>query len=108
MSTCTDSPATGRQGCGATFSGELQHCVARVPWSRHPDGLAHVTASLSVIDKCWTKGKGQMADPAALGFEQDNNGRWRQPLTESQRVRLAQIVHDRLRAVDLSNSDGNA
>lgn len=105
MSVCVDNARLGRAGCGATYGGELQHSVARVPWSRHLDGLSHVTASVSVIDKCWDKGRnGIMADPASLGFEQDGNGRWRRPLTESQAARLAQISAERLRAVDLSPS----
>ena len=106
MATCTDNARLGRTGCGATYSGELQHSVARVPWSRHPDGLAHITASLSVIDKCWAKGGREMADPAALGFEQDASGRWRKPMTEEEQRRLAQIRQDSVTAVDLSASTG--
>lgn len=105
MATCSDNARLGRTGCGASYSGALQHSVARVPWSRHPDGLSHVTASLSVIDQCWEKGRGVMADPVTLGFEQDSGGRWRRPLTESQRARLALILQERLRAVDLSASE---
>ena len=30
MSTCIDNPNLGRIGCGATYSGELQHAVAVV------------------------------------------------------------------------------
>ena len=105
MSTCIDNPRLGRIGCGATYSGELQHAVAAVPWSRHPDGRAHVTASLSVIEKCWAKGGGQMADPATLGYEQDGTGRWRQPMTDEQRTHLAEIRQERVLAVDLSDAE---
>lgn len=106
MSACTDNTRLGRIGCGATFSGALQHCVARVPWSRFPDGLAHVTASLSVIDQCWRKGA-QMADPATLGFEQDQSGRWRRPMSETQRAHLAQIRQEKFPAVRESASEGS-
>lgn len=108
VSTCTDNTRLGRIGCGATYGGELQHSVAAVPWSAHLDGFAHVTASLSVIDHCWNKGKGQMADPATLGLEQDDGGRWRRPMTDEQRSRLAQIRQERLTAVDFSLADGPA
>jgi hypothetical protein len=84
MSACTNNPATGRLSCGGTFGGELQHCVARVPWSQHPDGRAHVTGSLSVIDTMWRKGDGEApANPVDLGFEPDSNGRWRSPADET-------------------------
>ncbi len=80
MATCSDNPRLGRIGCGQTFGGEMQHSVARVSWSAHPDGMAHVTGRLSTIDKCWAKGKGgEMANPADLGFHQDARGVWRQP-----------------------------
>lgn len=91
MAECVDNPATGRFACGDTYSGELQHCVAKVPWADWPDGLAHVTASLSVIEACWRKGtNGQMANPADLGFVQDEGGRWRSPMSEEDRERLRQ------------------
>lgn len=87
MSACTDSPRCGRIGCGGTYGGELQHCVARVSWSQFPDGLAHVTASLSVIERLWSigfgpKGSGELANPAEHGYEQDERGRWRQPMAD--------------------------
>lgn len=89
MSTCGDNPRIGRIGCGASFSGELQHSVAKVPWSTHPDGLAHITGRLSTIDLCWRKGDGQtMANPADLGLEQDTRGIWRQPISDADRARL--------------------
>lgn len=92
MATCTNNDRLGRIGCGQTFSGEMQHCVASVPWSEWPDGLAHVTARLSVIDKCWSKGKGGvMANPADLGFVQDDRGVWRHPMTDEARARLAEV-----------------
>lgn len=86
MARCSDNPVLGRIGCGQTFGRETQHSVARVSWSRFPDGISHVTASLSVIDECWAKGKGEMADPATLGFVQDERGRWRRPLTAAGRA----------------------
>lgn len=90
MATCVDNPATGRTGCGASFSGQLQHSVAKVPWSTHPDGLAHITGRLSTIDMCWSKGDGTtMANPADIGLEQDSRGIWRQPMTPADRARLA-------------------
>ncbi len=79
MSTCTDSPTAARIGCGQTYSGELQHCVARASWSTHPDGRAHITAARSTIDKLWAKGGSEPANPAELEFEQDDRGRWRAP-----------------------------
>lgn len=95
---CHDSPRLGIVGCGATYGGEMQRSVATVPWSRYPDGKAHVTGRLSVIDVCWDKGPGeyaddskQMADPAACGFAQDDRGIWRHPISDSDRARLAQI-----------------
>lgn len=89
MATCGDNERLGVFACGDCYSGELQHSVARVSWSDWPDGRAHVTASLSVIDTCWRKGKnGEMANPADLGFVKDANGRWRQPMSEEDRERL--------------------
>lgn len=79
MATCSDNPRLGRVGCGQTFGGEMQHSVARVSWSDHPDGMAHVTGRLSTIERCWAKGAGEMANPADLGFHQDARGVWRQP-----------------------------
>lgn len=103
MTTCVDNPALGLIGCGQSYGGELQHSVARVPWSAHPDGRAHVTASLSVIDRCWEKGRGQMADPVQLGYEQDSRGLWRRPLSDEDRLRLAQIRSDPRPGISLSH-----
>ena len=90
MSACVDSPTTGRIGCGATYSGEMQHCVARADWSQHPDGRAHITASLSVLDKLWAKGaSNQPANPVDHGMEQDDRGRWRVPLSDEAKATLA-------------------
>ena len=77
--TCSDNHRLGRIGCGQTYGGEMQHSVAKVSWSQHPDGMAHITARLSTIEKCWAKGDGEMANPADLGFHQDARGVWRQP-----------------------------
>lgn len=84
MATCVDNPRLGRIGCGQTFSGEMQHSVAKVTWSEHADGMAHITARLGTIEACWARGlgkngKGEMAHPATLGFHQDDRGVWRQP-----------------------------
>lgn len=78
MSKCVDNSRLGRIGCGQEYSGELQHAVAKVPWSQYPDGMAHITAFLSTIDKCWRKGEnGVMANPKDLGFIQNDKGVWR-------------------------------
>jgi hypothetical protein len=80
MATCTDSPRSGRIGCGATFSGRRQHSVARVSWSQHPDGLAHETFSTEQnVDRCWRNG--QMVDPRSLPTKlmQGADGVWRAP-----------------------------
>jgi hypothetical protein len=95
MSHCTDNHRLGRIGCGASFSGELQHSVAKVPWSTHSDGMAHITGRLSTIDLCWRKGTGNvMANPADIGLEQDHRGVWRQPMTDAARARLADRNND--------------
>ena len=78
-SKCVDNSRLGRIGCGQEYSGELQHSVAKVSWSEFPDGLAHVTAYLSTIDRCWSKGKGEMLNPKDLGFVQNDKGVWRSP-----------------------------
>jgi hypothetical protein len=85
MATCSDNTRLGRIGCGATYHGELQHSVAKVSWSTHPDGMAHITASLSLIDILWNKGGGDtMVDPATVldktgtpRFRLDTRGIWR-------------------------------
>ena len=84
MATCSNNPRLGRVGCGQTFGGEMQHSVARVSWSTHPDGMAHITGRLSTIEACWSQGlgkngNGEMANPVDLGFHQDARGVWRQP-----------------------------
>ena len=56
MATCVDNPATGRIGCGATYSDKMQHCVASAEWSDQPDGRVHLTGPLSLIDSLWTLG----------------------------------------------------
>ena len=89
MSRCTDNPRLGRIGCGAEFGGEIQHCVARVPWSTSPDGMAHISARLSTIDLLWAKGEnGVMADPADLGIEPNERGYWRKPMDDITAARL--------------------
>jgi hypothetical protein len=61
----------------------MQHCVARVSWSEHPDGMAHITAKLSTIEYLWAKGKTEPANPAELGLHQDARGVWRRPGREA-------------------------
>lgn len=94
MSICTDSPRSGRIGCGATYTGELAHCVATAPWSTHPDGLAHITATDGVIARLWQLGRTHPANPAEHGYTQDGRGRWRKPLTDDQRAALAALRGD--------------
>ncbi len=77
--TCSDNHRLGRIGCGATFGGEMQHSVAKVSWSTHPDGMAHITAKDSTIRHLWAKGKDEMANPADVGLHQDARGVWRRP-----------------------------
>jgi hypothetical protein len=86
MAKCTDNTRLGRVGCGATYSGEMQHSVARVPWSEHPDGLAHITGRYTTIDVCWRKAvRGVMADPKTLDLVQNERGVWARPMRESAR-----------------------
>lgn len=104
MSICVDNPALGLIGCAQSYGGELQHSVARVPWSEHPDSRAHVTASVSVIDRCWSKGRGQMAEPSTIGLTQrDGQGQWRVPLRPERVAALAEIAQERLRAVRMAD-----
>ena len=84
--TCRDNPKLGIIGCGARYSGELQHSVARVPWSIQPDGRAHITLSPSTATK-WDRAG--MPEPAALGLVETSPGRWGFPLDDAARERLA-------------------
>lgn len=81
MTTCSDNHRLGRTSCGQTYGGEMQHCVARVSWSEHDDGYAHVTAKLGTIELMWRKGKGagEPAEPSSIGLHQDARGVWRRP-----------------------------
>lgn len=84
MTTCSDNHRLGRVSCGQTYGGEMQHCVARVSWSEHEDGYAHVTAKLGTIELLWSKGfgkngNGEMAEPSSVGLHQDARGVWRRP-----------------------------
>lgn len=90
MSECVTNTTLGRVGCGATFTGEMQHCVAKVAWSEHADGMAHITGRLSSIEKCWKKG-GEMVHPASVGLVQDDRGVWRAPISDEQRASLAAL-----------------
>jgi hypothetical protein len=88
--TCVDNPRLGLVGCGATYGGEVQHSVARVPWSTSPDGMAHITGRLSTIDKCWAFGKdGVLTDPINVsGLQLDARNVWRQEMSEQRRASL--------------------
>ena len=89
MSRCTSSKRLRRVACDCEFGGELQHCVARVSWSEHPDGRAHVTAVASTIDQMWAKGDGtEPANPADLGFVRNDRGVWRRPMDDITKSRL--------------------
>lgn len=89
--TCTDNPRLGRVGCGATFGGEMQHCIAKAPWSTHADGMVHITAKLSTIELLWAKGGSHPANPVDLGMTQDDRGVWRRPMSDEARERLASV-----------------
>lgn len=88
MAKCTDNTRLHRTGCGAEFNGELQHCVAEVPWSIHPDGRAHITGRSTTIDVMWDKGPGTYpADPTTVpGLELNEWGYWVRPMRESARA----------------------
>lgn len=83
MSICTDNERLGVVGCGATYSGQMCHSVARVDWSTHPDGRAHCTfPSVLMADRCWRGSV--MRDPAHVVdrkgvavFRRDDRGVWR-------------------------------
>lgn len=81
MAKCVDNERLGRIGCGQEYTGELQHSVAKVPWSQYPDGMAHITGSASTIEKCWHGNT--MVHPNTMGFTQDAKGIWRQPQSKS-------------------------
>jgi hypothetical protein len=79
---CVDNPRLNLIGCGATYGGERQHSVARVSWSRHPDGRAHETFSTAnLCDVCWQGST--MHDPRTVlrrdgnpALTQDSRGVW--------------------------------
>jgi hypothetical protein len=83
MSRCTDNPRAGRTGCGATYTGGMAHSVARVPWSTHPDGRAHITFGTDKASLvCWRGDT--MRDPSTITtkdgrnvFAQDERSVWR-------------------------------
>lgn len=71
---CRSVPRLGIVGCGRQYSGETQHSVAKVAWSAHPDGRAHVTGTREAIDLLWEKGV--MREPATVeAVETDERGR---------------------------------
>ena len=84
--TCGDNPKLGIIGCGARYSGELQHSVARVPWSIQPDGRAHITLSPNTAKK-WD-GRG-MPEPSSMGLVETAPGRWGFPMSDEARETLA-------------------
>jgi hypothetical protein len=89
---CTSNPHLGIVGCGQSYAGELQHCVASVSWSEHPDGLAHVTAKLGNLDAMWRHGHGEYAHPASLGLVRNQRGVW----TRANRRGARPSLHNRL------------
>jgi hypothetical protein len=84
VSTCKSNTRTGRIGCGATYSGEMQHMVERVSWSEHPDGRAHITGRLSTIERLRSgKTKREPSNPADdEKLYRDERGVWRQVAPE--------------------------
>lgn len=57
MAICGDNPKLGLVGCGATYSGNQQHCVDRCAGTRHADGRCHETFStVRVADLHRTRG----------------------------------------------------
>jgi len=89
MTRCVDNTRLGRIGCGQTYFNEMQHCVAKVSWSEYPDGMAHITAPLKVIDLLWYDNT--LRNPIDLGLEQNERGVWRKPLSESEKNRLKSL-----------------
>lgn len=102
MAKCVDNERIGRIGCGATYFGEMQHCIAKVPWSNHSDGMAHITAPAKVIDLLWFGDS--LRNPIEMNLEQDSRGVWRKPISESERKRLNALG----RKADLNPSDYQA
>lgn len=86
MAKCTDNERLGRIGCGQTYYGEMQHSVAKVPWSEFPDGMAHMTARAGLIDMLWQGNV--LRDPKDFGLVKDDRGVWHKPMSESERTRL--------------------
>ena len=98
MASCSTNTRIGRIGCTDTFTGEMQHCVARASWSTHPDGIAHITASHGIIDQLWRLGNGrEPANPAAhpdLFEQRSDTGRWSRVQTDEDRERWARLKAD--------------
>jgi hypothetical protein len=81
---CKNNPATGRIGCGTTYSGRMLHCVAPASWSTHPDGLCHETFGAETTCNVHLGFDGAVnelrhVDPRSLTekIHQDDNGVWR-------------------------------
>ena len=80
---CKDNQRMNRQGCGATYSGNMVHCTAAAEWSTHPDGLCHETFSTySAMDRhLGVSRSGDLwhRDPRGVdGLHRDDRGAWRQ------------------------------
>lgn len=87
MAVCRSNPRLGRIGCGAEYNGELQHSVAKVKWSEHPDGIAHITARASTIEILWNRGGEEMANPADQeDMELNGDGYWVRPMRPEARA----------------------
>jgi hypothetical protein len=100
MAKCSNNTRLGRIGCGAEYNGELQHCVAKAPWSEHPDGRAHVTGRSSTIEAMWDKSPGEYpADPTTVeGLQLNEHGYWVRPMRESALAWATQKGIDRAQA----------
>lgn len=87
QSSCKDNTRLGRIGCGATYSGRVQHSVVKVPWSTYPDGMAHLTFTGDrASDVWWAEG---CPDPTTCDrLERDALGRWGVRLSDRDRERL--------------------
>lgn len=95
---CRDSRRTGRQGCGATYSGRQGHCVAHTAWSTHSDGLCHETfASQQVSDLHWTRA-GHVDPRSVKRLWQDETGLWhKDKMTPEARNRLPRGSQSRVK-----------
>jgi hypothetical protein len=82
MASCVDNPRCGIIGCGATYTGERQHSVARVAWSDSPDGRAHVSGTVAQIDSLWRDGRMRHPDELKSGLYLTDDRQLRYPAPE--------------------------